>query len=297
MRVLITGAEGFTGRYLAAELAAAGHEVHGLVRTDVPLTGFQTVLQADLNDPNRLGAVLSDVRPDWVVHLAGIAFVAHGNVDDIYRTNILGTRHLLQALAESNTGQQGVLLASSATVYGNAAVDRMDESTPLLPANDYGVSKLAMEFVARLYAGRLPLIVVRPFNYTGVGQSANFLLPKLVDHLRRRAPEIELGNLDVARDFMDVRSVVSYYRRLLETRAAVGGTYNICSGKPWSLREVLQIGRELSGIDINVRVNPAFVRADEVKRLCGDPGLLHALVGILPPIDLRETLRWMLEAA
>ena len=296
MRVLITGAEGFTGHYLAAELKAAGHEVHGLVRHPTPSAVLDSVRVADLHDAPALASVIQEVKPDALVHLAAIAFVAHGSIDDIYRTNIVGTRNLLQALSEASTPVKSMLLASSANVYGNAAGGRLDEATPPQPANDYAVSKLAMEYVAQLYSNRLPFIVTRPFNYTGVGQSINFLLPKIVDHFRRRAPVIELGNLDVARDFLDVRTVVAYYRQLLESPAAVGGTFNVCSGRTWSLTEVLDLARDLSAHSIEVRVNPAFVRADEVKTLCGNPAKLQSLVGNTPVIELRETLRWMLEA-
>ena len=111
--------------------------------------------------------------------------------------------------------------------------------TPPAPANDYAVSKLAMEYLAKTYSVRLPLIICRPFNYTGVGQAEAFLLPKIVAHVRKGATEIELGNLDVARDFSDVRDVSSIYARLIQTPAAVGATLNICSGKAYTLREVL----------------------------------------------------------
>lgn len=296
MRVLITGAEGFTGHYLAAELKAAGHEVHGLVRQSSPVTMLDSEHVADLLDPKTLHSVVQEVRPESVVHLAAIAFVAHGSIDEIYRTNVVGTRNLLQVLADAGLPLKSVLLASSANVYGNAAGQQLAETVAPSPANDYAVSKLAMEFVARLYSSRLPLVVTRPFNYTGVGQSLSFLLPKIVDHFRRRAAVIELGNLDVARDFLDVRTVVDYYRRLLETPASIGGTFNVCSGRAWALADVLDLVKALSGHSIEVRVNPAFVRSDEIKVLSGSAARLQSLVGIPAPIALPDTLRWMLDA-
>ena len=115
------------------------------------------------------------------------------------------------------------------------------------------------------------------------------------DHARRRAPTLELGNLDVARDFSDVRFVVESYRKLIESGHS-GTTVNICSGVPTSLRDVLALVRELSGHDMEIRVNPDFVRANAVKTLCGDPSPLYDVIGESPPIALRETLQWMLQA-
>ena len=298
-KILVTGADGFTGRYLAAELQRAGHEVHGLVHKPVPSSPTSSVSEwhvADLCDAAALKAVVRSVQPEKVVHLAAIAFVAHGDVDAIYSTNLTGTRHLLEALAQSQSSIDSVLLASSANIYGNSTGGVLDEFTQPAPANDYAVSKLAMEFAARLYADRLPIITVRPFNYTGVGQAESFLIPKIISHVRRRAPVIELGNIEVARDFSDVRNVVQLYRRLVETPAAIGQTFNVCSGDAWTLTEVLAMVRQISGHDFEVRVNPAFVRANEVKTLVGNRAKLDAVVGRLPEIALEDTLRWMLEA-
>ncbi|WP_247646423.1 NAD-dependent epimerase/dehydratase family protein [Deefgea sp. CFH1-16] len=115
----------------------------------------------------------------------GFFFVAHGDVDAIYRSNVVGTRNLLQAIKLAKHRPRAVLLASSANIYGNTDIDCIAESTPPAPANDYAVSKIAMEYVAKLYADDLPLIIVRPFNYTGVGQAPQFLLPKIVGHFAR----------------------------------------------------------------------------------------------------------------
>lgn len=297
-RILVTGASGFTGRYLAAALQQAGHEVHGLARaanSDV-VAGVSAWHVAELSDITGMAAVLNEVQPSKIVHLAAIAFVAHGDIDAIYQTNLLGTRNLLEALLQSKVNTDAVLLASSANVYGNSVGGLLDETTSPAPANDYAVSKLAMEYAARLYSDRLPLIITRPFNYTGVGQAENFLIPKIISHVRRRAPLIELGNLDVVRDFSDVRNVVQHYMRLLDAHEAVGQTFNICSGQAWSLGDVLNMAREISGHDFEVRVNPAFVRQNEVKTLLGNRSKLDAVVGEVPEIALRDTLRWMLEA-
>ncbi|NWK95293.1 GDP-mannose 4,6 dehydratase [Sphingobium lactosutens] len=295
---LITGAAGFTGRYLARRLAEQGHRLCGLFREPPQdrIEGMAESHVCDLADGPGLRAVLDAVQPDHVVHLAAIAFVAHGDIGEMYRTNVIGTRTLLGALEMMDRKPRSVLVASSANIYGNGRDGMLDESMPPAPANDYGVTKVAGELISGLATARLPIIVTRPFNYTGVGQSKSFLIPKIVDHVRQRAPEIELGNLDVARDFSDVRMVVDTYARLLETPAAIGGTFNVCSGRATSLHAVLDAVRRISGHDFAVRVNPAFVRADEVKSLCGNAARIESVIGPLRHVPLDDTLTWMLTA-
>ncbi len=297
-RTLVTGAAGFTGRYLTSLLAAQGHEVHGVVHhaSDTTVADAVAIHVADLATHSEIERVVKDVRPDHVVHLAAIAFVGHDDISEMYRANVVGTRQLLHALSKLGAAPKSVVIASSANVYGNAREGILDETLPHEPANDYGVSKVGAEYVARLYAARLPLIVARPFNYTGQGQTPNFLIPKIVDHARRRAPVIELGNLDIARDFSDVRSVVDAYARLLACPAAIGGTFNICSGRAISLRAIMQLVSELAGHRFDVRVDPSLVRADEVRTLVGSAAKLEGVIGDLADISLRETLRWMLDA-
>jgi nucleoside-diphosphate-sugar epimerase len=290
-RVLVTGLGGFTGHHLAKELHEAGYAVHGLVLPN----GDDHV---DLLDEGAVKAAVAHIRPSAVIHLAAVAFAAHSDIDKVYRTNIVGTRHLLAALADLQEKPETVLLASSALVYGNslAGESLLNEASPLRPANDYAVSKLAMEYMARTWSSHFRLIFTRPFNYTGVGQDSRFLVPKIVSHFRRGERTIELGNLDVWREFMDVRAVVRAYRRLLETDGD-DDMFNICTGSPHSLRDVLAAMVEIAGYDIEVRVNPAFVRENEIRRLAGDPSRLQSRIGAMPHFSLSDTLRWMYQAA
>ncbi len=289
-RALITGLRGFTGHYLAQELSAAGYRVFG---TAMPgeATG-PDVFTVDMCDRAAVAAMVEQVQPDVVAHLAGIAFVAHANVELIYRVNIVGTRNLLDALAAQRHQPSAVLLASSANIYGNAGVAVIDETVPPAPANDYAVSKLAMENMARLWSDKLPIVIARPFNYTGVGQTENFLLPKIVSHFRQGAREIELGNLAIARDFSDVRMVATSYRRLLNV-APAGQAFNVCTGQAHSLADVIGTMAGIAGYDIEVKVNPAFVRANDVLTLVGSNDKLTSVIGAVEPTPLADTLRWM----
>lgn len=283
---------------MAQHLHDAGHEVHGLVRhVDQYERQPASILHVcDLLDQERMSAVIADIRPDYIVHLAGIAFVGHGDVAEMYRTNIMGTRSILEASAMAAVTPRAVLIASSANVYGNAIEGTLTEASPLRPVNDYAISKVAVENLAAMYAGRLPVIVARPFNYTGARQSDAFLIPKIISYVRQRDPIIELGNLDVARDFSDVRAVVDAYLRLLESPNAIGETFNVCSGTAVSLRDLVALASRISGHQIDVQVNPAFVRANEVRMLRGSPEKLERVIGPLAMPRLEETLRWMIES-
>lgn len=291
-RVLITGALGFTGRYMVAEMQSAGYSVFEL---GTKCCSKENYYKVDLRSSLDLTEVVRKVSPDLVIHLAAISFVGHGDINSFYEVNVIGTRNLLNALVGLERPPEAVLLASSANIYGNVSEVVLAEDTIPCPANDYAVSKLAMEYMAKLWMPRLPIIIVRPFNYSGIGQSESFLLPKIVSHFRQELPVIELGNLDVWRDFSDVRFIVSIYRRLLEcSENALGKTINVCSEKEYSLRDVIEMCTAFSGHSIKVKVNPKFVRSNEIKTLRGSSARLREIIGDYSVTPLSETLYWML---
>ncbi len=281
MKILLTGAAGFTGLFFKSAAEAAGHQV--------------LALQADLTNKVSVTTELLQAAPDAVVHLAAISFVGHSDPEAFYRVNLIGTHNLLSALAQTAPNLECVLLVSSANIYGNANKGVLHESQTPAPENDYAVSKLAMEHMAKLWLSKLPIVTVRPFNYTGVGQSDQFLLPKIVSHFKRKEKHIELGNLDVWRDFSDVRAVVAAYLGLIKAKP-IGQVFNVCSGQATSLHQVLSMVEELAGYAIEVVVNPAFVRPNEVKELIGSADRLKTVMPHWQTIPLRETLAWMLEA-
>lgn len=290
-RVLVTGINSFTGPYLAAELAGSGYDVYGLSQRKFS-SDHATSLVGDILDKDSLETAVRMCCPTRVIHLAAITYVPHGDIAEMYLTNVVGTRNLLEVLAGQDNIPGKILLASSANVYGNAVEGSLSETTPFAPANDYAASKVAMEYMAGMWFDKLPISIVRPFNYTGVGQTEKFLIPKIVTHFQRRESQIELGNLDVIRDFSDVRFVSAAYRGLLEA-AEPGGAYNICSGSGYSLKNVIASMNEIAGYKISVVVNPDFVRSNEVKTLVGINQKLCDLCPSLEVIPLQETLGWM----
>lgn len=291
--MLITGATGFTGGLLAERLRQDGRDImafsHG-----VDDNGVHNV---DLRDLDGLTRALSQLRPSAVVHLAGIATIGHSDIGEIYAVNTVGTANLFGALAAAKIEPQIVIIASSAQVYAaqNGGVP-LTEDSPLAPLSHYAVSKRTAEDIARLYAGRFPIIVTRPFNYTGPGQSPTFLVPKIVQHYAEGKSQIRLGNLDLFRDFSDVRRVVETYYRLV-VDAIDPGTVNICSGRPVHLADIPKILEEISGRSIEVITDPSLVRGGEPRVVVGSPARLEELIGPLPNPEFRETLFDMYQAS
>lgn len=286
MKILLTGAGGFTGRHFAELAKQSGHQV--------------VALRADLTDAPALSAEVLEVRPQAVVHLAGIAFVGYAHEEAFYTVNVVGTTNLLDALAQLEAAPEVVLLTSSANVYGNCDRSPIVETQTPAPVNHYAMSKLAMEHMARTYMDRLKIVVARPFNYTGPGQDEAFVIPKLAKHFALRLPSIALGNLHVKREFNDVRMVCNAYLQLLSFGEA-DEVYNVCSGRPYELQAIIDIFERLSGHAMEVTVNPAFVRTNEVHSLYGSPAKLSFLLsrhGRVPePPPLEETLKLMLASA
>jgi GDP-6-deoxy-D-talose 4-dehydrogenase len=291
-KVLITGIDGFTGVYLENLLIHAGYDVYGLV---FPKSSKASHLLCNIADKSDVVTVLKSVQPDYIIHLAGISFVPHSDVRQIYDVNFFGTLNILDALIELDLSPDKVVLASSANVYGNSPVEMIDENVRPEPVSHYANSKLAMEFMARAYFDRLNILITRPFNYTGVGQGTQFLIPKIVAHFKERKKEIELGNLDVVRDFSDVRFISGVYKRLMECNYA-SEIVNVCSGKGTSLQEIIGKMSEITGHLIKAAQRLEFVRKNEVKTLIGSNRKLFSLIGDQKIYPIEETLRWMLEA-
>ena len=281
MRVALTGADGFTGVHLQSLLASRGVEC-------IPLV-------ADLTDPASVEAEIAAAEFDTLVHLAGEAFVASGNWRRFYEVNQLGTLALLEAVAAHRPGTR-CILASSAQIYGPNAAGRIDEDHPARPANHYAYSKAAMELCARAFDQKLEIVITRPFNYTGVGQQTRYVVPKIVDHFRRRADRIELGDVDVRRDFGDVRSVAEAYAGLV-TASSPPALVNISTGRDHSIRELISVAERITGHHPEIEINPAFLRPDEVPILIGDNSRLRQAIPGWSPRPVEETMAWMLSAS
>ncbi|MDP2893391.1 MAG: GDP-mannose 4,6-dehydratase, partial [Sulfurimonas sp.] len=185
--------------------------------------------------------------------------------------------------------------ASSATVYGNQGVEVLDETLCPKPTNHYGASKYAMESLARNFFEKLNIIIARPFNYTGINQEDNFLIPKIIKHFKEMKQTIELGNIDVSREFNDVGYVCEIYKKLLESPIS-SEVVNLSANRGIKLLDVIDMMNEMAGYNIEVKINPDFVREGEIKTLTGSCEKLFGLIGEVKQKEFKGTLRDMLEA-
>ena len=296
-RVLITGITGFTGRYVARKFIELGCEVSGFSHANNRMMeGVKQIYAVSLTNYQGLKQAVDSVKPHYVIHLAAISFVAHADISELYETNVNGTRNLLEALKNASVLPERVIVASSANVYGNNNSGQpLDESTILAPVNDYAVTKVSGEYISSLYSHIFPITVVRPFNYTGLFQNNNFLVPKIVQAAKKRQPIIELGNLDVARDFSDVRDVALFYSELVQSADLNQlRTINICSGDSYTLEQILEYAQQAANHRFDeVVVNPAFVRSNEIKLLVGDPSYLNRWMEKYTRYSFSDTIDWM----
>ncbi len=285
-RLLLTGARGFTGQHLIPLAQEIGYEVSSL--------------KANLNDAKALNQEVKDCLPDAVIHCAGISFVPSQDEEAFYRVHALGTSNLLKSLAQLSSKPTKILLASSATVYGNASITPTPETHPLIPIDHYAMSKVAMEEMAKTFYEELPIVIARPFNYTGPGQRGNFLIPKLIHHFSQRLPSIALGNLNVQREFNDVTTICEAYVSLLE-HGQPGEVYNVGTGQIHSLLEVVEILQQITGHSIEIESNQNLIRTNEIQCMRSDPSKLMSLLKAnkieLTITSLTDTLNAMLKAA
>lgn len=292
MRVLVTGSSGFVGRHACRELAAAGHEVihfHEGGRLDGALI--------EIRDKAATDNAIRALRPDAVLHLAGIAFVPKAWDDPqlCYEVNLLGTCNIVESLRRHRPGAR-FLLASTAFVYGHGSVEKpLTEDAPLCPDNIYGVSKAAADLHCLLSAKRhnMTIMTARPSNHIGPGQSPDFVVSSFARQVadirdKRQEPVMRVGNLDSERDFLDVRDITRAYRLILE-RGKAGEAYNLASGRFLRVRSLLDTLCSIAGISPKIEIDPSRYRPAEIQPAL-DISKAKADTGWQPAIKIEDTL-------
>lgn len=295
-RLLVTGLAGFVGMSLRSWVEAGGGPA------GLQLFGPEEGL--DLRDAPAVAKMVASLAPDAVLHLAAQSHVGESLADPAttLQVNVVGTANLLKALTDQGfTGR--MLYVSSADVYGIVPEDRLPvaETHPPAPLSPYGASKVAAEVLCQQWARThgLQVMIARPFNHTGPGQRPDFAPPgfardAVAIRLGLREPVLPVGDLQVTRDFLDVRDVVDAYLRLLES-GEVGAIYNICSGREVLLADMLDRLLVLAGVRPRLERDPARLRPAEQRRMRGDHGKLTAATGWQPRYPLDETLAQLID--
>jgi GDP-4-dehydro-6-deoxy-D-mannose reductase len=292
-RLLVTGLSGFVGRHIAA-LISQEHSAWSLIHADEPL---------DLLRPDSLQTWCAQ-QPDAVIHLAGQTFVpqAFKDPNQTLQVNLIGTLNLLQAL-KANGFNGTFLYVSSGDVYGQVPESALPitEAQPVQARNPYAVSKASAELLCRQWAYAEPwrIVIARPFNHIGAGQSDSFVLASIAKQLARishgqQENNIQVGDIDVTRDFLDVRDVIGAYFSLLD-KGVSGEIYNVCSGLQLRVGDLVQQLIELSELQVSLLQDPALLRRSEQRFVAGDATKLKQATGWQPQIALKETLKAMLQ--
>lgn len=300
-RCLVTGAAGFVGPHLRTALAAAGHDVW---TTDRAAAAWVQHTPCELLDAAGIRDVLAASEPDWVFHLAGLSSVAYSfaHPAEVLHVNLAGACNVFEAV-RTVCPRARILVVGSAEEYGAVEPGRQPirETEPFRPASPYAVSKAAQELLAQQYAAShgLDVVLARSFNHSGPGQSDRFVLPGFarqiaLAELGRLAPRLQVGNLEVWRDFLDVRDVVQAYVQLLE-RGESGTAYNVCRGEAARVGDLLAGLVQRARVGLRTEVDPERWRPSDLPVLQGDPARLQARTGWKPAFTLDAMLDGILD--
>jgi len=296
-RLLVTGRHGFVGRTVTRLLAS-----------EASLAQWQLAPvseQLELRDPNAVRALVADSAPDAVIHLAAQSSVADSLRDPAgtIEVNVLGTLHLLQALHDAKFAGS-VLFVSSGDVYGRVPDSALPINERQLPAprNPYAASKLGAEALCHQWTitTGMPVVIARPFNHIGPGQGDQFAIPAFARQIAdilggHREPVVAVGDIDVTRDFTDVRDIVFAYFALLQGGRG-GECYNVCSGRERTVRSLLERLIELAGVDVRIVPDEKRMRPSEHRRAVGDATKIREATGWQPRLPLDESLSALLES-
>ncbi len=301
MRALITGVGGFVGRHLLQHLQAEQDEVYGLGRA-ADILGLESagIFQTDLSDRPAVERVLREIKPEAVYHLAAQSSPAEslGNPWATIGNNLLAQINLFEALLSAGLRPR-VLVVGSSDEYGHVGPEDVptNENVPLRPTTPYAVSKVGQDVMGFQYFAQhgLAVVRVRPFNHTGPGHDARFVIPSFARQLAEieaglREPLLRVGNLDVARDFTDARDMVRAYRLALMMGVA-GDVYNLGRGRSVRIAEMVEELIALCRVHVETRVDPALLRPSDIPRQEADTRKFRSLTGWQPSIAWHTTLR------
>ena len=310
-RVLVTGVTGFAGSHLVDYMLTRNDcEIFGIQRWRSPLENVEhfkdriTLVECDLRDASSTRDTLERIRPDWVFHLAAQSFVptSWSAPTESLTTNVLGELNLFEAVRRIGLSCR-IQLACSSEEYGMVYPDELPikETNPLRPLSPYAVSKVAQDMLGYQYfmSYGMKIVRTRGFNHTGPRRAPVFVCSdfarQIIDIEKGlKPPVMEVGNLDAKRDFTDVRDMVRAYWLSLE-KGTPGSVYNICTGRSYSIREILGKLVEISGVRVDVRTDKGRLRPSDVPLLEGDNSVFRKDTGWEPVIPMEKTLADLLD--
>ena len=301
-RILITGGTGFVGKHLIQFLTPQNSRIavlaSGATSTPEPDVDYYEV---DIRDRDAVRSVVQKVEPDQIYHLAGITTIAASWSDPqlTYEVNLWGASNLFRA-AMSLPSPPRILNVSTAQVYAPSS-HPLSEDSLVWPDNPYAASKAMAELLMVEYQGRQAggIVTARAFNHTGPRQPPNFVLPSMAKQFAEieaglRPARLSVGNIDVKRDFTDIRDVVRAYCLLLG-QGRTGEIYNVCSGSAIRLADIIQMFESISGTKVEIETEAARFRRDDVPQICGDRKKILDATGWSPQVSLQETIAALID--
>ncbi|MBU0686427.1 MAG: GDP-mannose 4,6-dehydratase [Candidatus Margulisbacteria bacterium] len=306
MKALITGINGFAGSFLAESLVGSNAVVAGTIQPGTTLENIATIkdtlslFEVDLLDQEKLAIVFNSFSPDVIFHLAGASSVKESfdHPAKFLNVNVMGSLNLLENV-KKYVPQATVLLVTSGAIYGESlsADNLVDEQSRVLPKSPYAVSKAAQDMLGRVYvqAANLKIVIARPFNHIGPRQSDDFFVSTVARQVAeiikgKKSPELNLANIEVYRDFTDVRDMVAAYL-LLSQKGRAGEAYNICSGKRYFLKDIVNMFIELSGKNIAIKLDPARLRKLDLVDMQIDNSKIIRATGWKPEVEIQQSLK------
>lgn len=306
-RILVTGASGFVGPYLIAALKNHfGGEVicidwsAGVKASTAKADEF---LEIDITAKEELFAAMKNCRPTHIIHLAAISHVptSQSNPQLTWNVNVLGALNLLESVKNQLNTNPRILLVSTSEVYGMGDGQPLREDSQLQPRNPYAATKCAMDLMGYQYSlSGLNIVRARPFNHIGPNQSPNFVIPAFASQIvgieKGQPNELRVGNLEAARDFLDVRDVVrAYVEILLNDSVPSGEVFNICAGQSHKIADLLELMLSHTDKKINVVIDPEKFRPVDFPLVRGRSDKLRKLCGWEPELDIQQTLKDVLD--
>ena len=277
IKILVTGARGFTASHIIKSLS---NDSYNVISTSSKVSENSNIIHLNDFSENNISFILNSINPDFIIHLAAISDVNYTNYDEMFNINVNLVENLLKATLSMREKPKKILISSSANVYGSSQ-ELIKEDSTLNPLNNYAESKLKMENVTKNFFDDLNIIITRPFNYSGPGHKKDFLLPKIAHHFLQKEKEINLGNLNVIRDFSYVSDVVTTYKKLLFCSAR-SEIVNICSSQGQSIADIVGIFETVAGYKIKVNTINSNKRNNDINIQIGCNEKLKEIIDFAP---------------